>query len=71
MATGRLPFGDNRTSAATLVDLIRSADPTPPQDINPDISAALNGIILQVLDKDPQRRPTAAAMRQQLEQLAG
>jgi serine/threonine protein kinase len=70
MATGRLPFNDSWTPM-TQFHQIRSADPTPPADINPEIPAALNAIILGALDKDPQRRPTAAAMRRLLEQLAG
>jgi serine/threonine-protein kinase len=66
MVTGRLPFGDNQTPQGTLTDLIRRSEAVPPADLNPDVPSTLNDVILGALDKDPGRRPTAAAMRQQL-----
>lgn len=53
--TGTLPF-----KAATFHELlsshIRSAPPSP-RNLNPRVSEALNGLILQMLEKEPQQRP--------------
>ena len=54
MLTGRLPF-----TAATIPELVemhRSASPTPPHIYNPSIPPALDEIILKVLSKEPSAR---------------
>jgi serine/threonine-protein kinase len=54
MLTGRLPF-----TAATIPELIemhRTAPPTPPRRFNPAIPPALEEIILKVLSKEPSAR---------------
>src|SRR5262249_6675335 len=43
--------------------------PVPPARLNPEISAALAGLIEQMLAKDPRRRPTAAEVVAALDEL--
>ena len=54
MLTGRLPFIGN--SAAELSHLHRTAQPTPPAQINPLIPLVLEQACLKVLSKEPSSR---------------
>lgn len=54
MLTGRLPF--NANSASALSYLHRTAQPTPPTQINPLIPTALEQACLKVLSKEPSSR---------------
>jgi serine/threonine-protein kinase len=58
LATGRVPFeGDSPVNVA----LKHVNDPVPaPRSINPDISPALEAVILRALRKDPEERYTTA-----------
>ena len=69
MATRQRPFLE--TSAPRLIDEILHHAPQTPRSINGRISAALDGIIVKALDKEPQRRyQSAAELRVDLERLA-
>jgi tetratricopeptide (TPR) repeat protein len=54
MATGKLAF-DSVTPSVLIDDIVRRS-PTPPRKLNPDLSPALERIILGCLAKDPARR---------------
>ncbi len=58
MATGRMPF--QATNMTDLLIALAMADPTPPHEVNPAIPAGLSDLILQLLAKDPRRRPASA-----------
>jgi len=62
MATGRLPFqGEN---AAEFFAAILKGEPAPPGELNPEIPASLEQVILKALEKDPTLRyQTAAGLR--------
>src|SRR5262245_41241321 len=58
LITGRHPF-----EADTMIGLmhaISSQSPLPPSRLNPEIPAALDALILQMLEKDAGMRPTAS-----------
>src|SRR5215510_8489468 len=58
LITGRHPF-----EADTMIGLmhaISSQSPLPPSRLNPEIPAALDALILRMLEKDAGMRPTAA-----------
>ncbi len=58
-ATGEIPFSGNNV-VATLI-AVSQDEATPPQTLNPDLPEALCGLILQLLEKDPQKRPQSAS----------
>ena len=58
MLTGETPFQGDNVYAAMRAKL--QADPTPPRRLRPDISPALEEIILHALERDPRDRPESA-----------
>jgi serine/threonine-protein kinase len=68
MVTGRLPF-----TGASPVDLLMKhvdARPPRPSEFLPELPAALDAFILQMLTKDPEARPgSAEQLRRQLQRL--
>lgn len=58
LATGRHPFAAG--SALETFSAIGSQIPVPPRRFAPELSADLEALLLQMLDKDPALRPTAA-----------
>jgi len=57
--TGRIPFeGD---SAVTIALKQVSEQPRPPSELNPNVSKALDAIVLRALAKDPRNRFASAA----------
>lgn len=64
--TGRHPFSQG--SVIDLLHAITTDEPVAPSRIAPGMSAALETLILEMLQKDPARRPTAAEV---VERLAG
>jgi predicted ATPase len=58
LATGKHPFLSE--SALSVLHAIAAQPPLPPARLNPEVPAALDALILQMLAKDPRLRPTAA-----------
>jgi serine/threonine-protein kinase len=70
MTTGKLPF--DAPTPAVLAGQIIHAPPPPPRRVRPDLSPALDGIILRLLSKRPEaRHPSASALAIDLRRLAG
>jgi serine/threonine-protein kinase len=61
MITGRLPF--MAESAVEMIMMHVSAQPTRPSVHKPDIAPLLEQTILQMIDKDPARRPSIPHVR--------
>jgi serine/threonine protein kinase len=58
LCTGQLPF-KGRDALSTLTALA-TEHPNPPQAISPDVAPALSDLIMQLLHKDPGRRPVSS-----------
>jgi serine/threonine protein kinase len=58
MLTGRLPFEEKNVFVAMNERLHR--DPTPPPEINPEISRPLQDIICRAMERDPRNRHASA-----------
>ncbi len=58
MATGAVPFPGRDTMGILMA--LASKDPAPPHALNPLIPAGLSALILNLLEKDPARRPATA-----------
>jgi hypothetical protein len=54
MLTGRFPYPGRETQ---LVFQIGAAQPEPPQQTNPELPESINPVLLQVLSKEPEKRP--------------
>lgn len=54
MLTGLVPFYNE--NIGKVVDKIRGEDPTPPMDINPEVDARLNDIVLTAMNRDIEKR---------------
>jgi DNA-binding response OmpR family regulator len=57
--TGRLPFEAN-SAVALIAKLIRE-EPPAPETLNPEIPPALAALVLRLLAKEPEQRPSSAA----------
>ena len=55
MLTGQLPF--KSSGDGTVIDAIQNSPPRSIRELSPDVSENLNRIIMQMLEKDPQKRP--------------
>ena len=65
LATGQLPFTGQ--SPVQVMYQHVNQEPTPPRQINPEISMGLEAVIMQALEKRPEQRfANAAEMRQAL-----
>ncbi len=58
-ATGSRPHDE--ASVGSLVYAIAHKPPAPPRRLRPELSAAFESTVLQLLEKDPARRPASAA----------
>jgi diguanylate cyclase (GGDEF)-like protein len=66
LLTGTVPF-NARTVSAVIIQQATEA-PRRPRDLNPELSWALEHVVLRALEKDPARRPqTAAELAQDLQ----
>ena len=66
-ATGTMPFS-GKTSGAVFDQIVHSA-PTAPVTLNPDLPRELERAVNQCLEKTPDRRPSAAQLRDTLDGL--
>jgi len=69
LSTGQHPFPAD--SQIGVLHSILSQTPLPPSRLNPAVSAALDSLILRLLEKDPRLRPSATEVASDLEGLAG
>jgi eukaryotic-like serine/threonine-protein kinase len=68
MATGKMPF--DGASSGEICSAILRDEPTPPSQLNPDVSQELQGIIRKALEKDRNLRyQSAADLRTDLQRL--
>jgi serine/threonine-protein kinase len=58
MLTGQVPF--RGTNAFAIMNDRLLNNPVPPQEVNPDISPALQEIIYRALERDPKNRYSSA-----------
>ena len=56
MATGRRPFPEAEAQAPQLIAAIMNESPQLPSELNSQVSAGLESIILKALEKDPEQR---------------
>ena len=68
LATGRHPF--EAESHQAVIRHILSEMPLPPSRLNPEISSHLERLILEMLQKDPQLRPTAREVEMRLAEIS-
>ncbi|HEX6973172.1 MAG TPA: protein kinase, partial [Vicinamibacterales bacterium] len=69
MTTGRRPF-TGATPFAVIANII-SEQPVRPSQLNPAVPRALDDLLMQMLEKDPARRPTAKDVEKQLSASTG
>jgi predicted ATPase len=69
MATGHHPF--EAESAIDTLQAIVGHSPVPPSRVNLTVPAALDALILQMLEKDRRLRPSAGEVKEALAELAG
>jgi CheY-like chemotaxis protein len=62
MLVGHPPFKAQDPVALAVQQM--NATPPPPRDLNPDIPAAVEAVVLEALVKDPDLRPTASLLAQ-------
>jgi len=58
LLTGERPFRGSDTMAVLATVLTET--PQPPQEVNPTVPAALSDLVLQLLAKEPEKRPASA-----------
>ncbi|MBX7218730.1 MAG: protein kinase [Blastocatellia bacterium] len=59
---GRTPFSESTNSFLDLVMAHLQTEPPPPRSFNPHLSPTIERVILTMLAKKPEERPTAAEM---------
>jgi serine/threonine protein kinase len=59
MLTGRLPFIPSTADPLALVAMQAEEDPPPLRVRRPDVSEALEALVFQTLNRNPELRPTA------------
>jgi TolB-like protein/tetratricopeptide (TPR) repeat protein/predicted Ser/Thr protein kinase len=67
MATGRQAFA--APSAALVFDAVQHKTPEPPSRLLPQLPRQLDALVALALEKDREKRPSAAALRHELAQL--
>jgi hypothetical protein len=58
LCTGRLPF--NGTNVLSTLMALATVHPEPPNEISADVAPALSDLIMELLQKDPENRPTSS-----------
>jgi serine/threonine protein kinase len=67
LATSTHPFVAE--SGLGVASAILSHTPIPPSRLNPELPVAMEALILEMLDKNPSRRPTTAAIESRMAEL--
>jgi PAS domain S-box-containing protein len=71
MLTGQVPFDPDFHSLAEVMIMHIKEPPPPPRKLNHDIPEAVETLILRSLAKDPNDRPTAQELAQELTLIVG
>ena len=66
MLSGRLPFIPSTADPLALVAMQAEEDPPPLRARRPDVSQALEALVLLALSRNPETRPTADQLAQRL-----
>jgi len=70
MTTGRRPFGGG--TALALMYEVLNATPPAPRELNTDVPAALEAVMLRAMERDPERRfASAADLMRELRAISG
>jgi predicted ATPase len=69
LVTGRHPF--EADTALGALHAVAAREPVPPSRLNPEVPAALEALVRQMLAKDPRLRPAAADVDAALAELTG
>jgi serine/threonine protein kinase len=65
MLCGRLPFESQAGSVWSIIEMHLRKKPQPPREVNPAIPEEVEALILQSLEKDPERRPALMELKQE------
>jgi CheY-like chemotaxis protein len=71
MLAGRLPFVPTSANPIELAETKLRHDPLPLREALPEVSAEVDGLIMEALARDVAKRPTAAQLGQRLGALVG
>jgi CheY-like chemotaxis protein len=66
MLTGRTPFEANEGGVMALMLMHLMKEPPRPRDLNPSVPQEIEALVMQTLRKDPEARPSAQQLAQQL-----
>ena len=66
MLSGRLPFIPSTADPLALVAMQAEEDPPPLRARRPDVSPALEALVLLALSRNPETRPTADQLARRL-----
>ncbi len=66
MLVGKPPFYLTGTSPLKVIYAHMNEEPRPPRELNPELSPEIEALVLQALDKDMERRPTAEDLASEL-----
>jgi CheY-like chemotaxis protein len=69
MLSGRLPFSPDSKGSLGMAVMHITKKPQPLREIDPDITEAMEAIVMRTLAKEPGSRPTAEEMAQELEKI--
>ena len=62
MLVGKPPFYLIGTSPLKMIYAHMNEEPRPPRELNPELSEEVEAVVLRALDKDMERRPSAAEL---------
>jgi ligand-binding sensor domain-containing protein/serine/threonine protein kinase len=72
MLAGRLPFQvEDKTNVLAIALMSLNEKPPSIRAFNPNVSVALEALVMKLLEKDPQNRPTAKEVAEELAQIVG
>lgn len=66
MLSGQVPFGDRDQGFLKIAHNHLHAQPVPLHKHRPDLSEAMAALVLRAISRDPQQRPTAQQLRDEL-----